>query len=513
MEIQGSNTFVNRQRIAKNTIIQYVQVLIKMVVGLITSRLVLQVLGASDYGLYNVVAGFILMFGFISSSMSITTTRFLNYEMGKTDGDVNRVFNISNVLHICTAIVFLLILETAGIIYILNYLNVESGKIPDAMFVFQVSTIIACIGIINVPYRSLFVAHEKFTIIATIEIISSLVNLTFIYFLTYYNGNALRLYALIMGLTTIIFFVAYHWLGYKKWPQIIKWKFVSSFSNYKEQLTFSNWNLLGTASFLGRSQGTHILINIFFSTLVNAAYAISKTVENFTNIFSMSFVKASAPQITKSISNGKVREAYALSAQINRYGIMLMLTIITPLIAEMDYILKIWLGPDLPEGAEIFCKITLLLALVSSSSCGLSSLITGLGNIKWFKISSSVIYVVCILIGLILYTYGLPAYTILIVNCVMDIIGRALQLYLLKRLFVFPVKQFVVSAWGSPACQLFFLFSVLLGLSYLKTSLYIHPLIIIAIMLFFSLLTSFYIGMTNKEREIAAKMIRNKFVL
>ena len=158
------------KKIAKNTIIVYAQLFITIILNLVISRLVLLALGASDFGLYNVVGGIVGMFTFISASMAATTTRFLNFEMGKPDGNLNKIFNQSNVLHISIAIFIFILLESIGTYYIYNYLNVSAGKEFDAMFVFQISTIVACIGIINVPYQAIFVAHEKFNIIALVDI-------------------------------------------------------------------------------------------------------------------------------------------------------------------------------------------------------------------------------------------------------------------------------------------------------------------------------------------------------
>ena len=165
------------RRIAKNTLIVYVRLFVVTVVGLLTSRFVLQALGISDYGLYNVVGGVISLFAVIAGSMSSTTIRFLNIEIGKSDGDPNKMFNICQMTHIAVAVVVLLLAETAGIIYILSYLNVEPGKESDAMFVFQVSTIVSCVGIINVPYQSVFIAKEKFFHIAVIDVANALIKL------------------------------------------------------------------------------------------------------------------------------------------------------------------------------------------------------------------------------------------------------------------------------------------------------------------------------------------------
>ena len=298
-DIQNSN-----KRIAKNTLIIYAELFITIAINLALSRLVLQALGASDFGLYNVVGGVIAMFTFISSSLAVTTTRFLNFEMGKPDGDVNRIFNQSNLLHIAFALFILILLETFGIYYILNFLNVAPGKEADAMFVFQVSTIVACVGIISVPFQSVFVAHERFKTVAIANISNAIIKLLIVIALLYYSGNALRFYAVGMSVTTFLLFIFYYALSKRNWPSIVRWRLVKGRRSYKDQLFYSNWNLLSTASYVGRNQGSAVLINYFFGTVVNAAYAIAMMILQQVNNFVGKFDSAVGPQITQNMGGG-----------------------------------------------------------------------------------------------------------------------------------------------------------------------------------------------------------------
>ena len=212
----------SNQLIARNSIIVYARLFITTVIGVFISRFVLQALGASDYGLYGVVGGLVSLFAVISGSMSATTIRFLNIELGKEGGDPNKVFNLCRVTHILFAVLVLVLAESIGMFYILKYLNVAPDKLGDAIVVFQVSTIVACIGIVNVPYQSTFVAKEKFLYIAVIDIINSIVKLVLVIGLLYYHGNRLRLYALIMSFATLFSFVAYHYLCHRYWPELVK---------------------------------------------------------------------------------------------------------------------------------------------------------------------------------------------------------------------------------------------------------------------------------------------------
>lgn len=501
---------ISTKRIAKNTLIIYFQVFVSMIVGLISSRLVLQALGASDYGLYNVVGGVIAMFTFISGAMTSTTTRFLNYEMGKANGDMNRVFNISNVLHICTSVIIFLVLESCGLFYILNYLNVESGKESDAMFVFQVSTIVACVGIINVPYRSIFIAYERFLTIAIVDVANSFIKLLLVILLCYYNGNGLRFYAVCMSVATFTSFVVYHWLANLNWSRIVKWKLVRGWQLYKSQIGFSLWNLMSTMAITARSQGTHILINLFFGTTVNAAYAISRTVECQVNVLSGNFVKVANPQITKLLGSGDKRTAFSLSADISRYNILLTAIVFFTLVIELDYLLQLWLGSILPEGTLSFCQYTLIVAVVSSTSAGIGALITGFGKLMWFKIELTTLFMLSLFVGYVSYKHGMPAYSILLWYIIADILNRIIQLLLLHHFFSLKIVLFLKNALGRPF--LFFLVILLYVVVYknMEIDAIIPKFMGIFLTFFFTCLIAFFIGLNNKEQHFVVMAVRKK---
>lgn len=439
----------DNRRIARNTVVVYVRLLLTTVIGLLTSRFVLQALGVSDYGLYGVVGGVISLFAVLAGSLSSTTIRFLNYEIGKPDGDPNKIFNICQVNHIAFALIVLLLAETIGIFYILNYLNVEPGKASDAMFVFQVTTLVSCIGIINVPYQSVFVAKEKFFQIAVIDIVNALVKLGLVVALLYYKGNALRLYALIMSVTTLVSFVVYHYLCFKWWPELVKWKFCKRFSEYKELLVFNNYIILSSFALMGRSQGSNMLINFFFGTVVNGAFGIARTVQAFVESFTVNFDVASSPQITQSIGRGDLERASSIASRSCRMCQLLSLLVAFPLFVEIELLLRIWLG-QVPEYTPLFCRIMLITIVVAGTGGGFLRLKDALGKIKWFKITYSFWFLLTLPVGYVLFKMGYPPVTILVLFVIADIICRITQLILMKVIYDFDVKSFMRAAYIKP---------------------------------------------------------------
>ncbi|WP_405277283.1 oligosaccharide flippase family protein [Methanobrevibacter sp.] len=495
------------KRIAKNTAIVYGKLVVTTIIGLLSSRYVLQALGVDDFGLYNVVGSVIGLFAFISASLSVTTIRFLNFEKGKFHGDMNRMFNICNTLHILLALFLLVIFEAFGIWYIENHLNVEPGKMSDAMFVFQVSTIACCLGVMNVPYSSLYNVHERFLFPAVLEVVNSVLKLLCIFLLLYYSGNRLRMYALVMALLTVCSFVIFHILAYRNWSSIVRWAFVSGWASYREVVSFANFNMLSTVSMTARSQGSNLLINFFFGTVVNAAYAIASTVRAFVETFMASFDGAAAPQITQNISGGNFERASYLANKICRLCIVLSELIILPVYVELDFLLKLWIGIP-PEGTALFCRIMLMVVLVAATSGGINQIINGSGKVKWFKIELSFFYILCLPVGYLLFTNGYPAYYILILFIISDILSRITQFALLKLILSYDVVSFIKEAYWRP-----FLIMVLMALfvifyRYLDLQSNQMRVVGIALATIYSVALTFVVGLKKNEKNRVLEQIR-----
>lgn len=498
---------VSNRRIAKNTLIVYVRLFVVTVVGLLTSRFVLQALGISDYGLYNVVGGVISLFAVIAGSMSSTTIRFLNIELGKPDGDPNRMFNICQMAHIAVAVVVLLLAETVGIIYILNYLNVEPGKESDAMFVFQVSTIVSCVGIINVPYQSVFTAKEKFFHIAVIDVANALIKLGLIVILLYYKGNALRLYALIMSVTTFVSFVVYHYLCYRYWPELVRWKFVDKFREYKDLLVYNNYVLIASISQICRSQGSNMIINFFYGTVLNGAYGIARTVESFVITFMVNFDSAAAPQITQSVGRGNIAEASSIAYRSCRMCQLLALLVVFPLYVEIELVLQIWLG-TVPEYTVSFCRVMLIAIYVSATSGGLMRLKDAMGKIKWFMIVFSFFHLVTLPIGFVLLKLGYPAVSILILFVVADAICRLCQLALMKIIYDYDVLSFCKEAYIKPLVIVALMVLYIVGYSQIELNgAWVHLLGMLVTGIV-GLVMIWTIGITNSEKKVCLDYVK-----
>lgn len=489
------------KRIAKNTIYMYVRLFTTMVIGLYTSRLVLEILGVSDYGLFAVVGGVLAMFTFISGSLSSATSRFLNAEMGR-HGDLNATFNINFLLHVCLAVIIFVLAETVGLWYVYHHLNVQPGKLGDAVFVYQVSIVTACLGIINSPCQSLFSAHERFGFMAMLDIINSVVRLGCILMLSLYHGSyALRLYSVIFALTTVNSFVVYRIMAHRYWNDILRYKFVSGFGRYREVLYFGGWNLLATLSYMARSSGSDLVLNSFFGTSVNGAFAISKSVRQYTEELSTKFDGASASQIIQAYTAGNQERYTYLANKIGRINILLFEMVAFPLLMELDFVLHLWLG-KVPEGALQFTYLNILVGGVSLTASGIYNVINASGKIKWFKVNTSFFFLMCVPLGWMLFKMGYPAYMILFLFLIADILQRIVQIFLMHFILHYDVWSFVREAYSRPVIIALLMAIVLYVRTYFFiTTLFQHVACLLAAIIIAGLLAA-SIGITQGERQV-----------
>ena len=498
------------KKIVKNTVINYTGLLINTILGVFIARYVLMALGASDFGLYGVVGGLIAMLNFLSTALTTTTRRYINVELGKTDGNPNKIFNICLIIHVVFAIVVLLVAETIGLYYIYNFLNVASGKLSDAVFVFQVSTIAAVIGIMNVPYQAVIEAYERFDLMVLINVFNTILKLVFVICLLSYDGNILRVYALGMSFLSIILFIFFRIVTYRNWHDLTRLKFYKGKSIYKEIIVFNNYTAMGALAYIGRIQGSTMIVNFFFGTIVNAAFQIAYTIENYCSLIVNNIGKAAWPQITQSFSGGKYDRTIHLTECMSRYTILLTLLVTVPLFVELEFILNLWLK-NVPEGALLLCYLTLIDAVVRSACGGTSALIQASGKVKWFQIVDSALSLLTLPVAFILYKLGSPKETIIYLYIISTIIVRVASFILLKKIVDFDIMHYVRNVY-SP-----FLVVVVVSAIYVFIywrvaffeSVFMH-LMGVLISLFVITIVCFCGGLEKQERLLITKAIRNR---
>lgn len=490
----------DNKKIAINTIIINIRMVLVAIIGFITTRYVLKSLGVSDYGLYNVVGGIVTMMSFIGIAMTTTTRRFINVEMGKGQlGNLNKIFNVSLVLHFAFSFVIYCIALSIGLWYIYNFLNIEGHKLSDAIFVFCVSTTVSAVSIINVPFQALMVAFERFKQIALIDLSTTCLKIPMVILLLLYTGNRLRFYAIAICIIMIASLILYYLYCKNNFQDIVKWNFSKDKSLYKEILLFNNYTSMGAFAYLCRAQGSTMVINYFFGTIVNGAYAIAMQIENQILNFVSNVGTAANPQMTQSYSAGNFSRCFDLVCKISRYSALIMLVLCFSLYVEMNFLLDLWLNKT-PEGTVIFCKAILISLFVRSLALGVDGLIQATGKVKVYQIIQSSLLVAGIPIAVICFLIGLPPVLIIFAFILTDILRTTAMFCVVCRVspfnfIIYCKKVYIPIIKVSLICLLYYA----INLQFEKTSSIIHFASLLTTIAF-TLILCFYIGITKNEQ-------------
>jgi len=497
--------------ILKNSLILYVRLFITSIIGLVSVRFILTALGASDYGLYSVIGGIVFMMAFLNNVMISSTYRFVAYELGtgNTDG-VNKVFNISLVFHIILAVLTGLLAETVGIFYIKKYLNIPTDKLIDALFVFRMSIIATILSIFSIPYQGLITAKEKFTIIATMEVIRSILGLCVVLFLFYYSGNKLRLYAFLITIISVIPPAIYYL--YCKWNyrKLVKWQFQRDKKKYNEIIGFSGWVLLGASANAAETKISEIIINLFFGTLINAGFAISSNINNVIKNFAESLNKAVIPQITKSYSSGNPSRTIDLVIFSSKYSFFLMLLTAAPLLLETKYVLELWLK-EVPPNTVIFVQLMIINTMIEVMNAGVPAAVHATGKIKHYQIVLGTIKLLASPAAYFLLKTGHESYTIIIAFTVSAVINLVVQQIILKKLIQFNIKEFIMRAYVKMLYVLFPITSLFFIQHMFKPGIY-RFVGFSAVSVLFTIVMVYAVGISNSERDSVRYFITNKFI-
>lgn len=496
----------DNKRIAINSVVIFLRLCIVSLISIIVSRVVLDALGASDFGLYNVVGGIVTLLNVANTAMLSTTYRYLAFEIGKkSEGNPNKIFNTSLMIHAGFAVFLLLIGIVVGNWYINNYLNVAADKLPDALFVFHISVITASISTLFVPFQGLQVAYEKFIVNALIDVLSQSMKLGAILLLIYSETNRLRLYSIVMLLYTIFSCTLYAIYCLNHYWDVVRVRFYKDVNLIKEMLQYALWTSFGALASVGKSQGSAIVINFFFGTVVNAAFAVASQIESFVLVFARSLNSAAVPQITKNYSGGNSKRSIKLTSYISKYTFILMCLVAFPVLLEMDFLLHLWLK-DVPEGAATFCRLMILASLIGCLGEGIPALINATGNIRTYQIITHTFTLMGLPISFLCYKLGATPYAILVIFCIINFCLAFIRLYLLKRIFDFDVKTFINVSF----VRIIFI-SIPLVLYYLcydsSSYTFTSHLLGLIVSEFFLICTVFLLGLEPNERALIKNFI------
>ncbi|PRY55286.1 Na+-driven multidrug efflux pump [Arcticibacter pallidicorallinus] len=431
-------------KVMLNTCVLYGRMLLTVGVSLYTTRLVLNALGHTDYGIFNLVAGVIAMLSFLNTAMATSTQRFLSFNQGKNDRAMQRnIFINSLFLHVIIGGVIVVVLEMAGLILFADFLNIPPDRIEAAKTIFHYMSITVFFSVISVPFVGILTSHENMIWIAVVNITETTLRLGIAWALLYIDSDKLIVYGILNAGISVISLVLYGTYCFNKYSECaFKGPKIISRGLLRKLTSFAGWNLFGTVCGLSRTQGIAILLNLFLGAVVNAAYGIANQVASQLNFFSATLLRVLNPQIMKSEGANDRSRMLRLSMMASKFGFFLLAFIAVPCIFEMESILIVWLG-DVPDGATVFCILNLVGLLVNQLTIGLQSAIQATGRIKVYQTLIGTVLLLNLPIAYLLLHSGKAAYTVLVSFILIEAVACTLRLVILKSLAGLSINTFV----------------------------------------------------------------------
>lgn len=437
------NTFSNNKRIAKNTLLLYFRMIFMMLVALYTSRIVLNTLGVEDYGIYNVVGGIVAMFGFLNSSMSTTTMRYITYELGK--GNFERLKVVFNTCQLILGIISVLVVvgtETVGVWFLYNKMQIPVDRMDAAFWVFQCSILATVVLIMSVPYNAIIVAHERMSAFAYISILEVVLKLAIVYLLLFFSVDKLILYAILILFVQFAIRVIYKVYCNKHFPETHAiW--VINKALIKEMAGFTGWNLFGNIAAVLSSQGLNILLNIFFGPVVNAARAVSVQVQSAIIQFSSNFQMALNPQITKTYAADDYKMMHKLIGRSSKFTFFLLLFLSLPIMIQTDFVLTIWLK-TVPDYTVTFLRIMLCTTIVDSVANPLMVAASATGRVRLYQSVVGGILLAILPVSYIILETGGDPNSVFIVHLIFSVIAFAVRLFIIRPMIKLDLSEYMI---------------------------------------------------------------------
>lgn len=430
------------KRIAKNTLMLYFRQILIMIVSLYTVRVVLNTLGAEDYGIYNVVAGVVVLFSFVNNAMATATQRFLNFNLGKSDAEkTQQTYSASLLIHIGIALIFVILAETVGLWFVNSKLNIPQGRHSAAMWCYQFSIITTVFNILRVPYNAVIIAYEKMSFFAWVSIVEAVLKLLVVYLLIISPFDKLVAYVILLTLVSIIILFCYKIYCNKKFVTA-HYKKVTDYSLVKEILGFSGWSLFGATANVANNQGTNIVLNMFTNVTVNAAMGIANQVNNAVYSFVSNFQTAFKPQLVKSYAAGEKEEFNNLIIRSAKFSFYLLWIIVLPLTLNLDFVLQIWLK-NVPDFSIGFVKLILIYSLFESINGPLWLAVQAIGKIKKYQIIVSCLIFSNLPLSIIAFSLGANPYWVLLIRIILECFITIFRLLYLNKTQKFSVISYV----------------------------------------------------------------------
>ena len=435
------SNIADNKRIAKNTMLLYFRMLLIMAVTLYTSRVVLNTLGVEDYGIYNVVGGLVAMFSLFSSSISVSISRHITFELGKGDeGDVNKVFSSAVNIQIFMILIIFILAETVG----LWFLNTHMVFPPERSFatncVYQLTILTFIVNLFSIPYNAAIIAYERMKTFAYVSVVEAAMKLGVAFAIAYSGYDKLVLYAVLMMTVSVMTRVMY---GIYCKRNLVSCTYRRIFDKevLKNMFSYAGWTYIGASAALLRDQGGNILINVFFGPAVNAARGIAMQVQAAVNQFAVNFTTALNPQIVKNYAAQDFQRVKFLIRTGTLGSYFLLLLIALPILFNTPYILELWLK-NVPNETVTFVRLALLFVMSEAISTPLITAASASGKIRNYQLLVGGIQSLNFPLSYILFRLGAPSYSVLFVAVILSQCCLTARLYVLRKMISLSARVF-----------------------------------------------------------------------
>lgn len=504
----------NNQRIIKNTIALYVRMLFVMIVSLFSSRIILDVLGEMDYGIYNVVGGIVVMFSFISTIFSSASQRYFAFDLGK--GDIERlgkVFNITFILYASVVLMLFILSETLGLWFLHNKLTIPTERMHAANWVFQLSIISFCVTVLTTPYQSVIIAHEKMNVYAFVGILEAILTLTYVFILKFFvtNVDHLMMYSFLVLAKVIICQSIYYIYAHRKFLETkLTWIWDKLLA--KEMISYSWWNIFGGLASVCRDQGINLLIGMFFNPTINAARGLAYSISGSLNVFSSNFFTAVRPQITKYYAQGDTNSTLELVFKSSKFSFFLVAFISIPMMAFIDVILDVWLV-NVPEYTSLFARLVIIVALIDSMNFPLMTLMQATGHVKLYQLLTGSLIFMNIPLSYLFLKLGYGAEYTMYVAIFIAIACMLSRIFVCKKYVDFPIIKYLSEVLSRvvlvfTVCYIVSDLLYKVGASINSSTLFM--LACFAVDIIISIAIIFLLGISSTERQYLINIIKSR---
>lgn len=505
----SNQTSENNKRIAKNTLFLYLRMFVMMLTALFTSRIVLDVLGASDYGLNNIIGGVVVLFSFLNSALLSATQRFLNFHLGRQDyKQTNVVFCMSMNTYILLSIVVVVLGETIGLWFVNTQLNIPSERMYAAQWVYQFTLIQFVINLLRVPYNASIIAYERMNFYAYISLVEVIAKLLVVYLLYITTFDKLIFYSFLYTIVPLIVAFIYRTYCNRNFDTT-KYKRIWDKVAFKEMFSFSGWSLFGSLANLAAQQGLNILINIFYGVTVNAAAGIANQVSTNVYGFISNFQTAFQPQIVKTYAAKEIERFQKLIFQTSKFSYFMVLVLVLPILFTIDGILEIWLK-EVPEYTAIFCRLILVFLSIEAITAPLWMSVQATGKIRSYQILMACLIFMNFPMAYLVLKLGFPVYTVWIVRIIINLITMVARCIYMKKRLNFPISQYIRNVIIPILIVTITSLPVPLILYNQIDNFWLNMFVVGFATFFVAILAVYFIGMNTHEKELVRNMLLKK---